>query len=88
MKTRQLLLRVLFSAILINFVSCKALKDSPSTMAVDPLCPVCHMKVSTSEGFKWKYNGQTYYFDSYSCRESFKMDPESILKKNNCDVKK
>ena len=85
MKPKHILLYAVIILMVFNLVSCTALKDSPTKMVTDP---VCNMQVSTSEGFKWKYKDQTCYFDSYNCRESFKMDPEGILKKNNCQKAK
>lgn len=44
-------------------------------------CPVCNMKVDLAEAYKWKYNNSNYYFDSYNCKEAFKMNPEKFIKK-------
>ncbi|HWY11319.1 MAG TPA: YHS domain-containing protein [Bacteroidia bacterium] len=44
---------------------------------------VCGMKVSKAESYDLKYKGRNYYFDSYECKETFKMNPEKFLK-NNC----
>jgi YHS domain-containing protein len=64
--------------------SCSIFKSSTPEYAIDP---VCGMKVDKAEAYTSKYNGQKYYFDNYNCRESFKMNPESILAKKKCDVK-
>ncbi len=45
--------------------------------------PVCGMKVNKSESYDLKYKGQNYYFDSYECKETFKMNPEKFIK-NKC----
>lgn len=44
--------------------------------------PVCGKKVDRSESFDWKYAGKIYYFHSYDCRYSFKMNPQNYLTKN------
>jgi YHS domain-containing protein len=64
--------------------ACSIFKSTPTKYAIDP---VCNMKVDTKEAFSEKYKGQEYYFDSYNCKESFKMNPESYLAKKNCDIK-
>jgi YHS domain-containing protein len=45
--------------------------------------PVCGMKVDKSEAYRYKYQGATYYFDNYNCKQSFKMTPEKFLN-NKC----
>ena len=45
--------------------------------------PVCGMKVNIAESFDWKYEGKKYYFDSYECREAFKINPKKYLE-NKC----
>lgn len=71
--------------IIITAVSCSVFKNSPPKYEIDP---VCHMKVGISEAYTWKYKGVEYYFDGINCKETFKMDPENILKKNSCEPKK
>jgi YHS domain-containing protein len=71
--------------IIAHISACSVFKNTAPVYEIDP---VCHMKVDKAEAFKWKYNGVEYYFDNINCEETFKMDPENILKKNNCDPKK
>jgi len=48
--------------------------------------PVCGVKVNKTESYDLKYKGVNYYFDSYECRETFKMNPEKFVK-NKCAPK-
>lgn len=66
--------------------SCALFKDSASSKepAIDI---VCNMKVDKSKSFTAKYNHKLYYFDSYTCKESFKMNPEKFIK-NQCSPAK
>lgn len=48
---------------------------------------VCGMKVDVTEAYEWKYKGEKYYFDTYNCKEAFKMNPEKFLTKNCADKK-
>ena len=57
-----------------------SLKNSPPEYAVDL---VCNMKVQISEAYKYKYEGKKYYFDSYTCKQSFKMNPKKFIN-NQC----
>lgn len=66
-----------YMLVLFFLSSCALFKNSPVEYAIDP---VCGMKVSKSEAFNSKYNGNEYYFDSYNCKESFKMNPENYVK--------
>ncbi|HWY99195.1 MAG TPA: YHS domain-containing protein [Bacteroidia bacterium] len=50
----------------------KAARDST-------LCPVCGMKVNFGSSYDLKYEKTTYYFDTYNCKETFKMDPKKFL---------
>ena len=63
---------------------CVIFKTKPVEYEIDP---VCHMKVDKSEAYMWKYNNVKYYFDNIHCKETFKMNPEAVLKRNACDVK-
>jgi|GEM_PF-663127 len=47
------------------------------------LDPVCGMKTDQSESFDWTYEGKKYSFDSYECKEAFKMNPKKYLE-NKC----
>jgi YHS domain-containing protein len=42
--------------------------------------PVCGMEVTyeTAQA-RSEYNGQTYYFDSLECKETFDKDPEKYV---------
>lgn len=64
--------------------SCKVFSANTIAMVTDP---VCGMKVEKGEAFTYKYKSEKYYFCSYNCKETFKMNPEKILTKN-CDDKK
>jgi YHS domain-containing protein len=60
--------------------SCAMLKNSPPQYAVDL---VCNMKVQESEAYTYKYEGKKYFFDSNTCKESFKMNPKKFIE-NKC----
>ncbi len=47
---------------------------------------VCGMKVKKTEAFEWKHKGTKYYFDTYNCKESFKMNPDKFIVNNCIDV--
>jgi YHS domain-containing protein len=56
-------------------------QSSETTMDI-----VCNMKIADkSEAFKWKYKDKTYYFDSNTCKETFKMNPEKFIN-NTCNT--
>lgn len=58
--------------------SCGAFKDGKSPKyAIDP---VCGMKADLSEAYSCKYKGVKYFFDSYHCKETFKMNPAKFVK--------
>ncbi|HEU4718524.1 MAG TPA: YHS domain-containing protein, partial [Bacteroidia bacterium] len=40
-------------------------------------CLVCGMKVDKPETYE--YDKKTYYFDTYNCKETFRMNPEKFL---------
>ena len=44
--------------------------------------PVCNSKVDKTESYDWTYAGKKYYFATYACRASFKMNPQQFLLKN------
>jgi P-type Cu+ transporter len=44
--------------------------------------PVCGMDVGTDTEFTYDYEGQTYYFCSQDCLDSFKSDPLMYLEKS------
>jgi YHS domain-containing protein len=50
---------------------------TPDRTSIDP---VCGMKVNKDESYDMKYKEKNYHFDSYECRETFKMNPEKFLK--------
>ena len=49
---------------------------------------VCGMKVDKSEAYEWKCDGVKYYFDTYNCKETFKMNPEKFLKNKCTEMKR
>lgn len=51
------------------------------------ICPVCKMQVQLSEAYMWKYAEKMYYFDSYNCKESFKINPDKFLENKTDTVK-
>ncbi len=45
-----------------------------------PIDPVCRMNVSErSAKYSSQYRGQTYYFCSKTCKDSFDRNPEKYL---------
>ncbi|HEV7231009.1 MAG TPA: YHS domain-containing protein [Bacteroidia bacterium] len=75
------LILIVFS--LIAFSCSTTRKTAQSTAPV--FDPVCNMKISdTGEAFTWKYKDKTYYFDSSTCKETFKMNPEKFIN-NSCN---
>ena len=62
--------------------SCTVFKGATTPLyAVDP---VCGRQVNVAESYTWKYQGTEYYFDTYNCRETFKINPERFLNANKC----
>lgn len=50
--------------------------------------PVCGMQISDSQAaITEKLDGETYYFCSIHCRESFLMAPGAYLRARNQDAK-
>ena len=47
---------------------------------------VCGMKVDKSEAYTYKYENKKYFFDSYNCKQTFKMNPKKYLE-NKCAPK-
>ena len=77
MKTLQKITLLIVLVALIS--SCASLKgNSASDNKIDP---VCGMKVDKSDAFHYKYEGKTYYFDKYECKETFKMNPQKFIVK-------
>lgn len=72
---------LLIASILSSCVTSKTTMDS--AIVVDL---VCSMKINRSDAFTYKYKDKKYYFDTYNCKESFKMNPEKFIT-NNCTVK-
>jgi len=70
--------------ILVSLSSCMMFRNSPKVYVIDP---VCGMKVDKNEAFIWKHDSVTYYFDTYNCKETFKMNPKKYIG-NNLVVKK
>lgn len=66
---------------LIFLTSCGAIKDGNTPKyAIDP---VCKRKAVLSEAYSYKYKGVEYFFDSYHCKEAFKMNPAQFVKTAN-----
>ncbi len=61
--------------------SCKTAKVRETSQPAAAICPVCKMSVNTSEGYIYKYNGATYYFDKIDCKNTFKMTPDQFIGK-------
>ena len=60
-------------------LSCSMSKNTVRNSEVI-LDPVCNMKIAdVSEAYSWKYKDKTYYFDSNTCKETFKMNPEKFI---------
>jgi YHS domain-containing protein len=65
-----------------------SIPKSTSQSSVTTMDIVCNMKIADkSEAYKWKYKGNTYYFDSNTCKETFKMNPEKFIN-NTCNTVK
>ena len=64
--------------------SCMLFMAHPPVYVVDP---VCGKKVDKTEAYEWKYNDTKYYFETYNCKETFKMNPEKFLKNKCTEVK-
>jgi YHS domain-containing protein len=65
---------------LVLLTSCSVFK--PDFKGVEfATCPVCKMKVNTSEGYQMTFNGTTYFFDIVECKNVFKMNPERFVPK-------
>ena len=80
----HLLTFVTFGLLLTILPAYTILKNSPPEYVVDL---VCNMKVQKSEAYKYKYDGKKYYFDSYTCKQSFKMNPKKFIN-NQCAPQK
>ena len=80
--TRVIILAQVF--ILVSLSSCMMFKNSPKIYVIDL---VCGMKVDKAEAYTWKYDSVTYYFDTYNCKESFKMNPKKYIE-NKCVIQK
>lgn len=77
-KLLSLVLTIQLSSVL--FYGCAASKNQTEgpTSETDL---VCGMKVVKADAYKYKYDGKKYYFDSYNCKESFKMNPRKFIDK-------
>lgn len=60
--------------------------ENKCTVSQSNIDLVCGLKVDLSESYDFKYNGKIYYFHSYDCRESFKMNPKKFID-NKCAPK-
>ena len=65
--------------------SCKSLKGT-SLVPQYETDLVCGMKVGKSEAYTYKYENKKYFFDSYNCKQTFKMNPKKYLE-NKCAPK-
>jgi len=68
-----------FIALVAMITSCATLKENATSE--NKKDPVCGMKVSKSNAYHYKYEGTTYYFDKYECKETFKMTPTKYIGK-------
>jgi YHS domain-containing protein len=65
------------------FAACGIPKAATGSIPVTD--PVCNMKINdVSEAYSWKYKGKAYYFDSNTCKQTFKMNPEKFIN-NSCN---
>lgn len=81
--TKQILLISIGLLLAVNtFESCMIFM--PHRVPVIIIDPVCEMKVDKTEAYTCKYKDKKYYFDTYTCKETFKMNPEKFLEKK-CD---
>ncbi|MGZ4116059.1 MAG: YHS domain-containing protein [Bacteroidia bacterium] len=67
-----------------TIVACSVFKTPEQKFAVDP---VCNIKVDERDAYSYEYNKQQYYFDTYNCKETFKMNPDTYLKRKDCNTK-
>jgi YHS domain-containing protein len=72
-------LRNIIAVVLILMASIVT-KSATAQVTIDP---VCSMKVDLSESYDFEYEGKKYFFDTYDCREAFKMNPKKYLE-NKC----
>ena len=77
---------ILIAYVGLTLLSCSSFKDNMSNVPVTDL--VCGMKVTKSESFTYKYNSKVYYFDTYNCKQTFKMDPEKFVNNSCVDTSK
>ena len=64
--------------------SCTSIKGVAKANEVT-IDPVCNMRITDiSEAYFWKYKDKTYYFDTNTCKEAFKMNPEKFIN-NTCN---
>ena len=51
-------------------------------------CPVCRMRIDQeTAAAKETYKGQTYYFCSQECADTFKANPEKYARQSTAKVK-
>ena len=75
---------LVIGGMLVTTGACTVFKNNSPEYAVDP---VCGMKVQQSEAYRWKYEEKRYYFDTYTCKQSFKMNPKKFSE-NKCTTLK
>lgn len=69
-------------ALLVIFSSCSVFSHQAQEQDKGELVdPVCGMSVKVADAYSYKYKGKKYYFDNYSCKQSFKMNPEKFINK-------
>jgi Cu+-exporting ATPase len=51
-------------------------------------CPVCRMRIDQeTAAAKENYKGQTYYFCSQECADTFKANPEKYARQSSAKAK-
>jgi YHS domain-containing protein len=65
-------------------ISCR-MANTPSAKGTFDI--VCGTKVNCSESFIKVYNGSSYYFDSYACKQMFTHKPQKYIQHPGSGVK-
>lgn len=82
---QALLISMIFFGVATILGSCSVFKGQQTSATVSDL--VCGMKIEQAEAYRYKHKDKKYYFCSYNCKNTFKMNPEKFIS-NACDVKK
>jgi YHS domain-containing protein len=70
---------IIFLALLLAGSTVRAADPSQEEKVV---CPVCCKEIKkTADTIRFEYKGQTFYFASAACRETFVKEPDKYLKK-------